>query len=511
MKNKNIYSLFQARFPAAANAVFLEAEYETVFYGDIDTRTGRLLSFLKSRDVKKGDRVVVQVEKSPIAVMLYLACLRAGAIYIPLNTAYTPNEVSYFLADAEPQLFVMATENEAALKPVATASNVPHIATLGAENDGSLVEETTEFIVDDSVADCDGDDLAAILYTSGTTGRSKGAMLSHDNLSSNALSLHEMWRFVPGDVLLHCLPIYHVHGLFVALHCAILNGSPVIFREKFNAAEVISLLPRASVFMGVPTFYTRLLELAEFGKESCQNIRLFVAGSAPLLAETFELYTERTGHRILERYGMTEAGMITSNPYDGERLAGTVGYPLPGVSARVADENGQEVETGDVGVLEIKGPNLFKGYWRKPEKTAEEFRDDGYFITGDMSQITADGRISIIGRSKDMVISGGLNIYPKEIEALIDELKGVKESAIIGVAHPDFGEGVTAIIVLDGSQDLDEKNVLSQISGNLAKFKQPKRVIFDDELPRNAMGKVQKAELRCRYADIYQQSSDKVD
>jgi malonyl-CoA/methylmalonyl-CoA synthetase len=498
MNNQNLYSLFQANFPTQENAVFIKADSGNVSYADIDPMTGRIQSMLKSHGVKKGDRVIVQVEKSTDAVLLYLACLRAGAIYIPLNTGYTATEVRYFLSDAEPQMFVVAPENEADLKPVAEELQIPYLFTLGTRNDGSLIAALPGQPIDNSVTACDGDDLAAILYTSGTTGRSKGAMLSHDNLASNAICLHEMWGFVPGDVLLHCLPIYHVHGLFVALHCALLNGSKVIFREKYDAEEVTSLLPEASVFMGVPTFFTRLLDTPGFGRESCRNIRLFVAGSAPLLAETFELFAERTGHRILERYGMTEAGMITSNPYNGERLAGTVGFPLPGVNARVADENGQEVSHGDVGVLEISGPNLFKGYWRKPDKTAEEFRPDGFFITGDMAIMAADGRISIIGRAKDLVISGGLNVYPKEIETLIDELEGVNESAVFGLPHPDFGEGVTAAVVTDGSVELDEDKVLFQIIADLAKFKQPKRVFFLDELPRNAMGKVQKADLRER-------------
>jgi len=503
MNNQNLYSLFQANFPTQENAVFIKADSGNVSYADIDPMTGRIQSMLKSNGVKKGDRVIVQVEKSTDAVLLYLACLRAGAIYIPLNTGYTATEVRYFLSDAEPQMFVVTPENEADLKPLAVELQIPSLFTLGTRNDGSLIAALAGQPIDNSITACDGDDLAAILYTSGTTGRSKGAMLSHDNLASNAICLHEMWGFVPGDVLLHCLPIYHVHGLFVALHCALLNGSKVIFREKYDAGEVTSLLPEASVFMGVPTFFTRLLDTPGFGLESCRNIRLFVAGSAPLLAETFELFAERTGHRILERYGMTEAGMITSNPYNGERLAGTVGFPLPGVNARVADENGQEVSRGDVGVLEITGPNLFKGYWRKPDKTAEEFRADGFFITGDMATMAADGRISIIGRAKDLVISGGLNVYPKEIETLIDELEGVSESAVFGLPHPDFGEGVTAAVVTDGSLELDEDKVLLQIIGDLAKFKQPKRVFFLDELPRNAMGKVQKAALRERFKNTY--------
>ena len=353
------------------------------------------------------------------------------------------------------------------------------------------------------VADVDGDDLAAILYTSGTTGRSKGAMLSHANLASNAQVLYETWQWQTDDVLLHALPIFHVHGLFVALHCALLGGSRVIFLPRFDVDQMIARLPEVTVMMGVPTFYTRLLERTDFDRELCAGMRLFISGSAPLLAETHRAFEARTGHRILERYGMTEAGMITSNPYVGDRIAGTVGFPLAGVQARVADGEGRELPRGEAGVLEISGPNVFRGYWKMPEKTAEEFRPDGWFITGDIAVMAEDGRVTIVGRAKDLIISGGFNVYPKEIELKLDELPGVKESAVIGVPHPDFGEGVTAVVVADGSHAVSERSIIAALKDGLARFKQPKRVFIVEELPRNTMGKVQKNVLRENYRDIF--------
>jgi malonyl-CoA/methylmalonyl-CoA synthetase len=454
--------------------------------------------------VKPGDRVIVQVDKSAEAVILYLACLRAGAIYIPLNTAYTPAEVEYFMGDAEPQLFVCQPDQLDALQPVAEKLKVPYVKTLGAEGQGSLLDGLDSCDAHPEVIERSGDDLAAILYTSGTTGRSKGAMLSHANLQSNAEVLHEYWQWQDeSDVLLHALPIFHVHGLFVALHCALLGASPVYFLPRFNPQQVIEYLPKSTVMMGVPTFYTRLLDTAEFNQQACANMRLFIAGSAPLLADTHREFEQRTGHRILERYGMTETGMITSNPYVGERVAGTVGFALPGISVRIADDQGNELPRGETGVLEMTGPNVFKGYWRMPEKTAAEFRPDDWFITGDMALMDEDDRISIVGRAKDLIISGGYNIYPKEIESYIDEIAGVKESAVIGVPHPDFGEGVVAVVVADGSRDLGEQDIVNPLQGILARFKQPKRVYLVDQLPRNTMGKVQKAQLRETYNNSF--------
>jgi len=504
MSNANLYALIRSRFPADPAAVFLDTvDGRTLTYGALDSESARLAGMLKGLGVAKGDRVIVQVHKSAEAVALYLACLRAGAIYIPLNTAHTPAEVGYFLGDAEPRLFVCAPDAHRALMPEIEKAKVPHTLTLGADGRGSLAEAARDARPDEEVADCAADDVAAILYTSGTTGRSKGAMLTHANLSSNALSLHRIWGWVPGDVLLHALPIFHVHGLFVALHCALLNGSKVFFLDRFDAATVLDLLPRSTVMMGVPTFYTRLLEEPGLERDACASMRLFIAGSAPLLPETFARFETVTGHRILERYGMTEAGMITSNPYDGARVAGTVGYPLPDVFARVADEDGTQLPHGQPGVLEIKGPNVFAGYWRMPEKTAEEFRPDGYFVTGDVATIDSDGRVSIVGRAKDLIISGGYNVYPKEVETQIDAIPGIGESAVIGVPHPDFGEAVAAVVTLSGEAEVDEETVTATLTDKLARFKQPKRVFFVDALPRNSMRKVQKNVLRDRYEKTF--------
>lgn len=507
MPNANLYAVLQSHFPADPEAEFLESPDGAVLtYGETDRMSAQMASTLRALGVVPGDRVVVQVEKSANAVVLYLACLRVGAIYIPLNTAYTAAELDYFLGDAEPRVLICQPETEQALMAVAERHNVDHVLCLEKDGSGSWMHTVAGYEPDEVVADAASDDIAAILYTSGTTGRSKGAMLSHENLASNALTLHKLWGFEPGDVLLHALPIYHVHGLFVALHCAMLNGSKVWFLPKFDLKTVMALLPRSSVMMGVPTFYVRLLDDPDFTRDLCSGMRLFIAGSAPLLAETFDAFEARTGQRILERYGMTEAGMITSNPYEtsgGERLAGTVGYALPAVTARVCDDSGTEMPRGETGVLEISGPNVFKGYWRNPEKTADEFRGNGFFITGDMSRMDEDGRITIVGRAKDLVISGGFNVYPKEVEGEIDDMDGVIESAVIGVPHPDFGEGVTAVVVTEKGADLTPDDVIGHLAERLAKFKQPKRVFFVDELPRNAMGKVQKKTLREQYDDIF--------
>ena len=501
MNNANLYNLFLERFPKDPTALFLDGVDGRLHYREVPQRTGQMLSLLQQSGVQKGDRVVVQVEKSIEAVLLYLACLRAGAIYIPLNTAYTPKELGYFLQDATPRLFVCAPDRKDALAPVVRAAGVPVVLSLGAGGEGELSEAAATAPASEQVVEVDADDLAAILYTSGTTGLSKGAMLSHANLASNAQVLHDYWHWQGDDVLLHALPIFHVHGLFVALHCALLGGSRLIFLPRFDVDEVIARLPEATVLMGVPTFYTRLLERADFTRELCAGMRLFISGSAPLLADTHREFEARTGHRILERYGMTEAGMITSNPYDGERIAGTVGFALPGVSARVADDQGKERPRGEAGVLEIQGPNVFQGYWQMPEKSAEEFRPDGWFITGDIAVMADDGRVSIVGRAKDLIISGGFNVYPKEIESQIDELPGVRESAVIGVPHADFGEGVVAVVVADGNSELSEQSVVEALKDRLARFKQPKRVYIVDELPRNTMGKVQKNVLRDVYKD----------
>lgn len=500
----NLYALFQARFPRENGALFLDIDDPAghVPYDAIDTETGRLQAWLAELGVAKGDRVLVQVEKSPLAILLYLACLRRGAIYVPLNTAYTTEEVAYFLDDAAPRVLVCDPAREAALAPVAARAGVTHVRTLGADGDGS-VGAYRQCAPDSAIAACATDDTAAILYTSGTTGRSKGAMLSHANLAANALTLHHVWRWVPGDVLLHALPIFHAHGLFVALHCALLNGSRVRLVSGFDAARVVALLRDATVFMGVPTHYTRLLAEPTLDDAACGGMRLFLSGSAPLLASTHRAFTARTGHQILERYGMTEAGMITSNPYDGPRIPGCVGPGLPGVDTRVVDDQGRECRRGDAGTLEIRGPNVFTGYWRMPERTAEEFRSDGFFITGDLATMADDGRVTLVGRAKDLIISGGFNVYPKEIETALDALPGVYESAVIGLPHPDFGEGVTAVVVPEAGAHLVEAALIAALSDTLARFKQPKRVFVVAELPRNAMGKVQKAALRTQLADTY--------
>jgi len=501
----NLFALIAARFPDERARTFIELpDGRTYSYADLEAISGRFARLLGDLGVVKGDRVAVQVEKSPEAVFLYLACLRAGAAFLPLNTAYTKAEVGYFLGDAEPRVVVCRPESEAATAEVARAAGVTQVLTLGTAGDGSFCARSRDLA---PVAGCVAaapDDLAAILYTSGTTGRSKGAMLSHRNLASNALALHRIWGFVPDDVLLHALPIFHTHGLFVAIDCVLLNGTGMLFLPKFDADTVIRLLPRATVMMGVPTFYTRLLARDDFTAEACRSMRLFISGSAPLLEETARGFTARTGHAILERYGMTETGMNASNPLDGERRPGTVGFPLPGVEARVADDDGKVLPTGEVGVLEVRGPNVFSGYWRMPEKTREEFRPDGYFITGDVARIDARGYVHIVGRAKDLIISGGFNVYPKEIELCLDALDGVGETAVIGVPHPDFGEAVTAVATrAPGGPQIGEAEIVAAAKRELAAFKVPKRVFFVDALPRNAMGKVQKNELRQRYKDTF--------
>lgn len=470
-------------------------------YADLERGSARLANALVSLGVKPGDRVAAQVEKSETALLLYLAALRAGAVYLPLNSGYTLAELAYFIGDAEPALVACDPAAEQALAPLAQRAGAV-TATLDRNGEGSLTElaarQPDRF---DNVARRD-DDLAAILYTSGTTGRSKGAMLSHDNLASNALTLRDCWRFTPGDVLAHALPVYHTHGLFVACNTLFFAGGSMILLPKFDADALIAILPQCTTLMGVPTFYTRLLQHPALTRELTAHMRLFISGSAPLLAETHAQWRARTGHAILERYGMTETGMNTSNPYDGERVAGTVGFPLPGVSLRVTDpQTGAPLPDGDIGMIEVKGPNVFRGYWRMPGKTAAEFRPDGFFITGDLGRIDGRGYVQIIGRSKDLIISGGLNVYPKEVETEIDALPGVVESAVIGVPHPDLGEGVTAVVVSD--RTLDEAQVLAALDGRLARFKLPKRVLFVDELPRNAMGKVQKNVLRETCRDLY--------
>jgi len=468
-------------------------------YGEVDELSSRIAEVLRQAGVVAGDRLLVQVDKSAQAVGLYLAVLRMGAVYVPINTAYTDAEVDYFLEDAQPAAFVCSPacgERRPELRSQTT------VLTLGADGVGTLLENVSGQRSDSEIAVCAKDDLAAILYTSGTTGRSKGAMLSHGNLAINAVTLIDCWGWRDDDVLLHALPIFHVHGLFVALHCAMLRATPMIFLAGFDTSQVIECLPNATVMMGVPTFYTRLLQHAEFDKSTCRNIRLFISGSAPLTEQTFGEWEQRTGHRILERYGMSETMMNTSNPLLGDRRPGTVGYPLPGVQARITAADGAVLEPDQVGVIEVKGPNVFSGYWQMAAKTAEEFREDGFFITGDLATMATDGRITIVGRAKDLVISGGYNIYPREIEKLLDEIPGVVESAVIGVPHPDFGEAVVAVVVT-ANADLELSTVDATLANQIARFKQPKQVVNVRELPRNAMGKVQKKQLREEYAALF--------
>ena len=474
-------------------------------YGDVEKVSAQFASVLVSLGVKPGDRVAVQVEKSIEALMLYLGTVRAGGVFLPLNTAYTPAEIEYFLTDAKPTVFVCDPKKEAALAPIAEKAGAA-IETLGVwrspdESAGSLSDKALATGETFDTVDRTPDDLAAILYTSGTTGRSKGAMLTHANLLSNAEVLLRTWRFTADDVLLHVLPIFHTHGLFVASNTVMIAGGSMIFLGKFDPDTVFEYLPLSTAMMGVPTFYTRLLADERLNRDSTAHMRLFTSGSAPLLAETHRAFETTTGQRILERYGMTETNMNTSNPYDDERRAGTVGFPLDGTDLRIADpDTGKLLPQGEIGVIEVKGPNVFAGYWQMPEKTASEFRADGFFMTGDLGFIDADGYVTIVGRGKDLVITGGYNVYPKEVELVIDELDGVVESAVIGVPHKDFGEGVVGCVV--AKKPLEEKALIAALTDKLARFKQPKRIVFVDELPRNTMGKVQKNVLRETYKDL---------
>lgn len=498
----NLYHLLASRFPRDSSQTAMEVPGGTTLtYRDLDELSSAYTGVLKHADVQPGDRVAVRLHKSPEAVALYLACLRAGAIYLPMNPAYTEAEVAYLLEDAGPRVFVCDPGEEGNLGALAAQKGCAFVLTLDQVGNGSLVEQSGKVEPAKEIAERGAEDIAAILYTSGTTGKPKGAMLSHGNLASNGLTLHKAWGFVPGDVLLHALPIFHVHGLFIATHCALLNGSKMIFLPSFDAETVVGLLQSASVFMGVPTYYTRLLANERFGRDVAGHMRLFVSGSAPLMEDTFWEFERRTGLRILERYGMTETGMNTSNPYEGERIPGSVGPPLPGVEVRVRSEAGDLLSDGEIGVLEVRGPNVFKGYWRNPEKTAEEFQDDGFFVTGDLSRIEPNGYVSIVGRSKDLIISGGLNVYPKEIETALLELDGISDAAVFGIPHTDFGEAVMAAVIADtGKTEADIKGALK---GSLANFKMPKKVLFLDEIPRNTMGKVQKNKLRETYKDYF--------
>jgi malonyl-CoA/methylmalonyl-CoA synthetase len=517
--NANLFSLFQSRFPADKSRVFLETESgREITFAELEATVARYAGLIRALGVAPGERVAVQVEKSPEALMLYLACLAAGVVYLPLNSAYREGEIAYFLSDAEPKIFIHSPHDDAWVQPICEKLSIAHRYTMNEAGGGSWAENARNAAPVLEIEDRNADDLAAILYTSGTTGRSKGAMITHRNLSSNALALHQYWGFQANDILLHALPLFHVHGLFVAAHTALLNahqGGRLIFHTKFDAKAAMAAFARATVFMGVPTMYTRLLAEPTFNQEACRRMRLFVSGSAPLLAETFNEFVSRTGHTILERYGMTETGMITSNPLAGVRKGGTVGLPLPGVAVRVCDPDADNEITalaaGKIGHIQVKGDNVLPGYWRMPEKNLEEFTSDKFFKTGDMGFIDADGYVNIVGRSKDLVITGGYNVYPKEIELVIDDLPGVEESAVIGLPHRDFGEAVAVVVVLatekNGSnastgaplQLISEAEIIQACKQKLANFKVPKKVFLVSALPRNAMGKVQKNELRKQY------------
>lgn len=501
--NANLYAILYAGFADHLDTVALDTPEGTTSYRALDQLSAGFAALLVEAGAAPGDRVAVQVDKSVAAVALYLGCLRAGLVFVPLNTAYTPTEVSYFLNDAAPRVLVCRPQDVDALSAAADAAGVARIWALSAHLDEHMAAQAwAQTAPETQITLRTGDDLAAICYTSGTTGRAKGAMLTHANLSTNAIALHRIWGFAPGDVLLHALPIFHVHGLFVALHTALLNASKIIFLPAFDPAEVRARLSAATVMMGVPTFYTRLLDDAGFDRAECAHMRLFISGSAPLTAQASDAWLARTGHRILERYGMTEAGMITSNPLDGERVAGTVGFALPDVELRVCGENGDELARTEPGVLEVRGPNVCAGYWRQADKTAEDFRADGFFVTGDIAVMDEEGRVSIVGRAKDLIISGGYNIYPKEIEVVLDAVLGVAESAVVGAPHADLGEGVVAVLVADG-EPVEEAVICAALDAALARFKHPRRFVWVDALPRNAMGKVQKAELRQMCAGAY--------
>jgi malonyl-CoA/methylmalonyl-CoA synthetase len=507
MDNRNLFAALRAAFPQDLDGIAIETDEGLAYsWRDLERGTAMLANLLASLGLEEGARIAVQVEKSVEAAMLYLATLRAGYVFLPLNTAYQKAEIEYFVGNAEPAVVVCTPGNFGWVSKIAFQAGTQHVFTLGDDRTGSLLERAARQSDRQEPVARGEDDLAAILYTSGTTGRSKGAMLTHGNLLSNAKVLKDYWGWRDGDVLVHALPIFHVHGLFVALHGALLNGSRMLWFARFDPKKVIARLPEATVFMGVPTLYVRMLAEPTLTPEACGLMRLFVSGSAPLLLETFNAWKERTGHTILERYGMSETIMLTSNPYhakDGERRGGTVGFPLPGVQLRVRDDQGQELPAGEIGNIQVRGPNVFKGYWRMPEKTREEFTEDGWFKTGDVGKVDADGYVTIVGRSKDLIISGGYNVYPAEIEGYINEMPGVAESAVVGVPHPDFGEVGVAVVVPKAGAEVDAEQVIAALKSQLANFKIPKRCFVTQELPRNTMGKVQKNLLRDQHKSLF--------
>lgn len=505
MKNHNLFAALRAAFPSSLDDAAVETDNGLRYsWRDLERGTAMMANLLASLGLPAGARVAVQVEKSVEAMMLYLATLRAGYVFLPLNTAYQSAEIEYFIGNAEPSVMVCSSKNFGWVSKIAFKAGTQNVFTLDDDRTGSLLDRAAHCSDKHEAVARQADDLAAILYTSGTTGRSKGAMLTHGNMLSNALVLKDYWGWKKGDVLIHALPIFHVHGLFVAIHGALINGSKMIWLSKFDPTLVVQKLPEATVFMGVPTLYVRLLAEAGLTREACRNMRLFVAGSAPLLIETFNEWKERSGHTILERYGMSETVMLTSNPYQGaERRGGTVGFALPGVSLRVQGEDGKSLPPGEIGGIQVKGPNVFKGYWRMPEKTQEEFTADGYFKTGDVGKIDERGYIVIVGRSKDLIISGGYNVYPAEIEGYINDMPGVAESALVGVPHPDFGEVGVAVVIAKPGVSLEAGQIVGELKAKLANFKIPKQCFVVSELPRNTMGKVQKNLLREQYKGLF--------
>ena len=507
MTDCNLFAALRAAFPRDLDCAAVETDSGLVYsWRDLDRATAMMANLLRALNLPEGSRIAVQVEKSVEAMMLYLATLRAGYVFLPLNTAYQSAEIEYFIGNAEPAVVVCTGRNFGWVSKIAFKAGTRHVFTLDDDRTGSLLERAAHHSDVHEIAPKGQDDLAAIVYTSGTTGRSKGAMLTHGNMLSNAQVLKDYWGWVPGDVLIHALPIFHVHGLFVAIHGALLNGSKMIWLGKFDPRLVVRKLSEATVFMGVPTLYVRMLAEPGLDAQAARHMRLFISGSAPLLIETFNEWKARTGHTILERYGMSETIMLTSNPYrpgDGERRGGTVGFPLPGVGVRAHGDDGRELATGEIGNIEVTGPNVFKGYWRMPEKTRDEFTVDGWFRTGDVGRIDERGYVTIVGRSKDLIISGGYNVYPAEVEGYINDLPGVAESALVGVPHPDFGEvGVAVVIPKPGSQ-LDGEQIVARLKSQLANFKIPKRCFVVAELPRNSMGKVQKNLLREQHKQLF--------
>lgn len=499
----NLYAHFDQRMMAQPDKELLcTSDGRSFSNAEIEKLSARIANYLAALGATRGDRVSVQVEKSPEFLCLYLACLRSGLVFHPLNLGYKKSELEYFIGNAEPFVIVCDPSSLPMISAIAQHAGTKQVLTMGADGAGTLFENAASYSEVFSTIHSDANDLAALLYSSGTTGVPKGIMLTHANLLRNTEALVAAWGFSAEDRLLHALPVFHVHGLFVAIGCVMLSGASMRWLPTFDVEEIIRFLPECTVFMGVPTYYTRLLTAPTFTAETAAAVRLFVSGSAPLLEETFNDFESRTGQKILERYGMTETNMNTSNPLNGDRKPGTVGPPLPGVEIRITGDDGTILETGEIGNLQVRGPNVFVGYWKMPEKTAEDFTADGFFNTGDKALVDSDGYISIVGRTKDMVITGGLNVYPKEIELFIDNLDGVKESAVFGVPDADFGEAVVAAVVKERDSTIEEAEIRSACKQELANFKVPKRIVLIDELPRNTMAKVQKNVLRDRYQDI---------